>query len=126
MQPRDFNCVFYVLYRSSAERFATERVTDMVRGRKGEQSRTERLNEGSRESEGRRKRQSEDNCVPVQTCFHLPADPTVTHMEGLVLGSENVGSINPVIVALIGQPQSISLFKLAVDQKLLVGSQQNQ
>lgn len=45
--------------------------------------------------------------------------------KGLFLAS-NIGSINPFIVALISQPQSISLLKLAMDQKLLVGSQQNQ
>lgn len=58
--------------------------------------------------------------MPEQTCFSLPVDPTVTHMEGLDAGTESVGSINPFIVALISQLQSIRLFELAEDQELLV------
>lgn len=58
VQPRDFNCMFYVLYRWSAERFATERVTDMVWG--GRESRAglrgwmrdpERVKEGEKDNQ---------------------------------------------------------------------------
>lgn len=46
-------------------------------------------------------------------------DPTVTHIEGLAFGSEDVGRIYPFIVALISQSKAkhISLPKLAADEK---------
>lgn len=60
--------------------------------------------------------------MPGQTCFCLPVDPTVTHVEGLVLGSGNVGNIKPFIVALISHGhKSISLLKLAVDREVFFG-----
>ena len=55
----------------------------------------------------------------MQTCFRLPVNPTVTHMEGLVLGSEDAGSINPFIVALISQPQSISLLETGYGSEVI-------
>lgn len=57
--------------------------------------------------------------MPVQTCFRLPVNPSVTHMEGLVLGSEDAGSINPFIVALISQPQSISLLETGYGSEVI-------
>lgn len=66
------------------------------------------------------KKEREKKHVPTQTCFCLPMDPTVTHIEGLAFGSEDVGRIYPFIVVLISQSQAkhnISLPKLAADQK---------
>ena len=40
-------------------------------------------------------------------------------MEGLVLGSEDAGSINPFIVALISQPQSISLLETGYGSEVI-------
>lgn len=79
-------CLFYV---------AEERVHALLKTAGGGMKRLRTVKDGK--------------CVPVQTCQCLPVDPTVTETEGLVLGSEDAGSINPFIVALIRQPQRIGL-----------------
>lgn len=56
----------------------------------------------------------------------LPVDPIVPHVEVSLLGFDDAGHIYQFIVAILRQAPSVSLLKLAVDQKLLVGSQLNQ
>lgn len=102
-----------------------ERDKEMEGGGRERESSTERLNEGPRERRKERKTIRKQKCASIDML--LFASRSHCDSYGRV-GSwlEETGSINPFIVALISQPQSISLLKLAMDQKLLVGSQQNQ